>query len=260
MPPLSESADLECVLDQLQGFMLVGGPDLDPRRDGFILHGAVRAMEPRRETFDRMLMDSIADAACLVRDRRRLSAAEYFPGGNLYLHIPEDLPTAIPHKDPQDPAHRHGLTVVPSRSWIGFTGMAKFASTACIIWRSTSWRGVSRDGAFPDGVIEAIESTREDGSRWEHSSILRRRRHRAGRADLRGVCGWSKGARWRTTDGGLSSRLRVCVLRTRNPAPQRPGSSFLQLPTPPAWADKKSSWIVGNVLRATCRFRAIGFR
>ena len=34
-------------------------------------------------------------------------------GGNLLLHIPEDLPKAMPHKDPLDPAHRHGLEVVP---------------------------------------------------------------------------------------------------------------------------------------------------
>ena len=34
-------------------------------------------------------------------------------GGNLFLHIPEDMPKALPHKDPLDPAHRHGLEVVP---------------------------------------------------------------------------------------------------------------------------------------------------
>ena len=30
-------------------------------------------------------------------------------GGNLFLHIPEDIPSALPHKDPLDPAHRHTL-------------------------------------------------------------------------------------------------------------------------------------------------------
>ena len=34
-------------------------------------------------------------------------------GGNLFLHIPEDRPTALPHADSQDPAHRHGLQVTP---------------------------------------------------------------------------------------------------------------------------------------------------
>ena len=34
-------------------------------------------------------------------------------GGTLLLHIPEDMPKALPHKDPLDPAHRHGLEVVP---------------------------------------------------------------------------------------------------------------------------------------------------
>ena len=34
-------------------------------------------------------------------------------GGNLLLHIPEDRPTALPHHDPLDPAHRHTLELTP---------------------------------------------------------------------------------------------------------------------------------------------------
>ena len=34
--------------------------DLDPRRDGFMLHGSVRPLESRREDFDRMLMSLVA--------------------------------------------------------------------------------------------------------------------------------------------------------------------------------------------------------
>ena len=32
-------------------------------------------------------------------------------GGNLFLHIPEDLPRALPHLDAMDPNHRHALEV-----------------------------------------------------------------------------------------------------------------------------------------------------
>ncbi|MCG8652099.1 MAG: gamma-glutamyl-gamma-aminobutyrate hydrolase family protein, partial [Pirellulales bacterium] len=60
LPPLASDEDLEAVLDQLQGFVLVGGADLDPRNDGFMMHPTVRTMDRRREEFDRRLARKIA--------------------------------------------------------------------------------------------------------------------------------------------------------------------------------------------------------
>ncbi|MBM4003927.1 MAG: gamma-glutamyl-gamma-aminobutyrate hydrolase family protein [Planctomycetes bacterium] len=164
LPPLTELSDLECVLDQLHGFMLVGGPDLDPRRDGFMLHGAVRAMEPRRESFDRMLMDAIAERRMPVFGIgvgcQLLNISQ---GGNLYLHIPEDLPTAIPHKDPQDPAHRHGLTVVSKSIMERVYGDGEIRVNSMHHMAIDDLaRGFRVTARCPDGVVEAIESTRED--------------------------------------------------------------------------------------------------
>src|SRR4026209_263000 len=60
VPPLEHKADLEKVLDLPQGFVMVGGGDLDPRRDGYQLHSSIRPMDPRREEFDRLLMRQIS--------------------------------------------------------------------------------------------------------------------------------------------------------------------------------------------------------
>src|SRR5687767_8083125 len=38
LPPMEDKNDLVRVLELVQGFVLVGGGDLDPRRDGFQLH------------------------------------------------------------------------------------------------------------------------------------------------------------------------------------------------------------------------------
>ena len=66
-------------------------------------------------------------------------------GGNLMLHIPEDMPSALPHKDPLDPDHRHTLRARRrARSWIASTATASCASTACTTWRSTKWRRASK--------------------------------------------------------------------------------------------------------------------
>lgn len=165
IPPLLEERDLSAVLDHLEGLVLVGGLDLDPRRDGFMLHSSVRLMDPRREEFDRRLIDMAA--------RRRLPVfgigagmqlLNVSQGGNLFLHIPEDIPHALPHKSLDDPEHRHGLVIVMPGSI-----MDRVYRDSEIRVNSMHHMAVDEvapgfvvTARAPDGVIEAIESTRED--------------------------------------------------------------------------------------------------
>lgn len=164
LPPLENEDDLGVLLDRLDGCLLIGGADLDPRRDGFMLHPSVRSLEPRRETFDRLLMRLIADRRLPVFGigvgMQLLNVSQ---GGNLYLHLPEDLPSAVPHKDPQDPAHRHGLAVVPGSLMERVYGDGEI--------RVNSMHHMAVDDVAPgfivtarcpDGVIEAIESDTSD--------------------------------------------------------------------------------------------------
>jgi putative glutamine amidotransferase len=164
IPPLAEERDLDRILGLLDGVVMVGGADLDPRRDGFMLHPTVRTMDERRELFDRTLMR-------LVSDRRLplfgigvgMQLLNVSQGGNLFLHIPEDMPKALPHKDPIDPAHRHGLEVVPDSLMervygdgeIRVNSMHHMAVDAV----APGFRVTAR---CPDGVVEAIESVRDD--------------------------------------------------------------------------------------------------
>ena len=117
IPPMAEKDDLNSLLDRVDAVLLVGGSDLDPRMDGFMKHPTCRLMERRREVFDRML-------AQLVVDRKMpvfgigvgMQLLNVVTGGNLFLHIPEDLPNAIPHVDQQDIGHRHTLNIEPDFS------------------------------------------------------------------------------------------------------------------------------------------------
>jgi putative glutamine amidotransferase len=84
-------------------------------------------------------------------------------GGTLYLHVPEDLPDSIPHRDPQDPEHRHGLAVVFG------TLMERVYGDSEIRVNSMHHQavddvapGFAVTARCPDGVVEAIESTMED--------------------------------------------------------------------------------------------------
>ncbi len=159
MPPLQESGDIEGVLDRLDGAVLIGGADLDPRRDGFMLHPACKLLDARRESFDRNLMRHIAARQMPVFGiGLGMQLMNVVMGGNLYLHLPEDRPDALPHRDLHDPAHRHGLSIkrgslldrvfgdgeirVNSRHHMAIDDLAA---------------GFSVTARSPDGVIEAIE-------------------------------------------------------------------------------------------------------
>jgi len=164
IPPLDDEYDFERILDLLDGVVLIGGADLDPRRDGFMLHPSIRLLDPRREDADRLLVRLVA--------RRRMPVLgigvgmqllNVSQGGNLFLHIPEDVPKALPHLDRMDPAHRHALVVEPGSLMERVYGEGEI--------RVNSMHHMAVDevapgfvvtARCPDGIVEAIESTSDD--------------------------------------------------------------------------------------------------
>lgn len=164
LPPLTEERDIMQLLDQLQGFVFVGGADLDPRHDGFMLHPSIRTMETRREKFDRTLMRLVASRRLPVFGigvgMQLLNVSQ---GGNLFLHLPEDLPNAVPHKELQDPAHRHALEVVPGSLMERVYGDGEIrVNSMHHMAVDEVAEGFVVTARCPDGVVEAIESEMED--------------------------------------------------------------------------------------------------
>ena len=71
IPPLARENDLAPILDRLDGVMLTGGDDLDPKKMNLTPHPAVTVMPERRETSDRLL--------CKLVQQRRMPS----PGNRL---------------------------------------------------------------------------------------------------------------------------------------------------------------------------------
>jgi putative glutamine amidotransferase len=164
IPPLMDDHDLGQVLDLLDGVVLIGGADLDPRRDGFMLHPSLSLLDSRREDFDRKLIRAVARRRVPVfgigAGMQLLNVSQ---GGNLFLHLAEDLPRALPHLDRMDPSHRHALTVergslmerVYGEGEIRVNSMHHMAIDEVA-------PGFTATARCPDGVVEAIESCTDD--------------------------------------------------------------------------------------------------
>ncbi|MCC6492221.1 MAG: gamma-glutamyl-gamma-aminobutyrate hydrolase family protein [Pirellulales bacterium] len=160
IPPYEDEQDLELLLDRLDGVLLIGGADLDPRRDGWMLHPAVRLQDPRRESSDRKLMRLIAERRMPVLGiGAGMQLINVSQGGNLMLHIPEDMPHALPHLDPLDPDHRHTLELTPGSIMDRVYGDGELRVNSmhhmAVDEVAPGFRVTAR---CPDGVVEAIES------------------------------------------------------------------------------------------------------
>jgi putative glutamine amidotransferase len=164
LPPLEDDHDLEEILQRLDGVVLIGGADLDPRRDGWMTHPTIRPLAQRREDFDRRLMRKIAERRIPVFGiGAGMQLMNVTLGGNLLFHIPEDRPAALPHLDPLDPAHRHTLELAPGSLMERVYGDGELRVNSmhhmALDEIATGFEVTAR---CPDGIVEAIESRIDD--------------------------------------------------------------------------------------------------
>lgn len=176
VPPLVQERELNSILDRLDGFVLTGGLDLDPRRQGKAMHQKIRLMARRREDNDQILVR-------LLKERRiptlaigvGLQQVNQALGGTLFLHLPEDLPRSMPHFDPMGGPHRHIVNLTPG------TRLEEIYGEGELRVNSDHHQGLKEVGEglrisakSPDGVIEAAEWAESDwfflGVQWHPES------------------------------------------------------------------------------------------
>lgn len=162
VPPLGKDTDVDAWLDRLDGFILTGSTlDLDPRRLGVPGHTSVQPLPERREESDRLLVRRLLEHRLpLLGIGLGMQQLNVAFGGSLYIHLPQDLPRAMPHRDPTGAPHRHLVLIEPG------TRVEEIYGAGEIRINSAHHQAVRQVGdglrisaRAPDGVIESIEST-----------------------------------------------------------------------------------------------------
>lgn len=160
IPPYAREEVLEEYVERIDGLLLTGGADLNPRKHGKRPHPSVKMMQPRREDSDRILakmaLDRKIPTLCVGVSMQLMNV---LAGGSLYVHLPEDMPRGMPHHDPLDPTHRHVVFVTPRTRLEQIYGEGEIrVNSAHHQGVRTIGKGLRSGALAPDGLIEAIES------------------------------------------------------------------------------------------------------
>ncbi len=148
------------LLSKIDGLVLVGGGDIEPKIYNGDAHDSVYAVDPDRDRFE-------IDLAKLALDQnlpilgicRGLQVLNVVGGGNLVAHVPDLFGTAIAHRNDEDTKGTlHSVEVVAHSKVAIALGVTNTEVTS---WHhqaalnvAPNWQVVA---TAPDGVVEAIE-------------------------------------------------------------------------------------------------------
>jgi putative glutamine amidotransferase len=161
MPMLTRETEIRTFLDRLDGFILTSGGDVDPRRLGMPRHHAVQPMHERRDENDRalvrLLLERQMPVLAMGLGMLQMNVAT---GGSLFMHLPEDCPRSMPHRDSScEGPHRHLVNMKPGSRLEEIYGGTE------LLVNSNHHQAVKQVGApfrvaatAPDGVVEAMEA------------------------------------------------------------------------------------------------------
>jgi putative glutamine amidotransferase len=183
LPSLGDDA-IEPLLDQFDGIVLPGGPDIDPSAYGAEPHPQLGPTEPDLDRFELALTrHAHAREMPLLAICRGMQALNVALGGTLHQHLP-DVSTEV--------EHRQGTSgAVPSHpiSIEGGSLLEEIVGSSELQVNSFHHQAVDRlaeglevTARAPDGIVEAVEDPRRRfliGVQW-HAETLVHRPHESG--------------------------------------------------------------------------------
>lgn len=164
LPP-GEMHPEEC-FEFLDGIVMTGGPDVDPKLYGGKDHPELYGVDAERDACEIELAKAIVEhdkpALCICRGMQVLNVAL---GGTLVEHVPDEFGTDVIHRGDEAYSH-HDVTIEPRSRLAKIVGTTKMSTPS---WHHQAVKAPAKGfvvvAKSSDGVIEAIESP-------EHASLV----------------------------------------------------------------------------------------
>jgi putative glutamine amidotransferase len=180
LPPQLDADSLDVLWSRLDGIVLTGGGDIDPRRFGETPHASVYDVSAARDDLELTLSRrSVEDDVPLLAICRGVQVLNVALGGTLYQDIPSDIPGSLLHsqKAPRmEPTHP--VKVMGEGTRLGAIAGAPELAVNSMHHQAIRTLGEGlRDVAWaPDGVIEAVELPGDDrfvlGVQWHPEELV----------------------------------------------------------------------------------------
>ena len=152
---------LEQLLDELDGLVLSGGGDVDPRFYDGLPHATIHDVDAERDAMELALAREIVDrdlpALCICRGAQVMNVAL---GGDLIEHLPDEVGDEVSHRpaEGENAYQHHAVSTEPSSLLAAIMGRSDVEPAS---WHHQAARRVAPGLAVvaraTDGTVEAFE-------------------------------------------------------------------------------------------------------
>lgn len=147
------------LLTRLEGLVLAGGGDLHPETVGESAHGEMYSMCEERDRFElALVLAALERRTALLAICRGMQLLNVALGGDVHVHLPDVVGTAVAHRASQTEPTAHSVTLMPGEPLAQLFGREELAEVSS--WHHQAVRTLGR-GARPaahaeDGTVEAL--------------------------------------------------------------------------------------------------------
>lgn len=176
--PVLGPDDADAMLDGMDGLLLTGGEDVDPRHYGLAPHPALGDVHQERDAFELALVHAArARALPTLAICRGIQVANVALGGTLVQDLASERPTSLEHDSsgPRD-ARVHDIHAEP-RSRLALALGAEALTVNSFHHQAVAMlaQGLMAVAHAPDGVIEGAEWQGDDwwmvGAQWHPEEL-----------------------------------------------------------------------------------------